>query len=186
MKRSIDLLLCLVCFLIFIIPFLIIAIVIYFVSPGPILFWSNRVGKKNILFLMPKIRTMQVHTPDVATHLLKDPEKYIIPFGSFLRRSSLDEIPQIWCIIRGDMSFVGPRPALHNQKDLITLRTQFGIHNLLPGLTGTAQIYGRDELPVRDKVNKDLIYLKNQSLLFDLKIIFITLVRIILREGVKH
>ncbi len=186
MKRSLDLLLCLFCFLIFFIPFLLIALMVYFVSPGPILFWSNRVGKNNIIFKMPKIRTMNPNAPDVATHLLKKPERYIIPFGSFLRHSSLDEIPQIWSIFKGDMSFVGPRPALHNQKDLISLRTKFGIHKLLPGLTGLAQIYGRDELPIMAKVNQDLIYLKKQSLIFDFKIIVITLQRIILKKNVKH
>lgn len=167
-------------------PLLLTAVLVKMTSPGPILYWSDRIGLRNNIFKMPKFRSMQVNTPVVATHLLGDPDQYLTPIGSFLRRSSLDELPQLWCIIKGDMSFVGPRPALHNQNDLIELRTLYGVHELVPGLTGWAQINGRDELPIPQKVKLDVEYLREQSLLFDLKIIARTAAKVIIRDGVSH
>ena len=155
-------------------------------SNGPILYWSDRVGRRNHIFKMPKFRSMRVGTPAVATHLLADPSSHLTPIGSFLRKSSLDELPQLWNIIRGDMSFVGPRPALYNQEDLIALRTEYGVHTLLPGLTGWAQINGRDELPIPQKVLLDKEYMERQSLCFDAKIIFLTAMRVIMRRDVSH
>ena len=155
-------------------------------SHGPILYWSSRVGRNNTLFAMPKFRTMRVGTPAVATHLLDGPEQHITPVGGFLRRSSLDELPQLWSILKGDMSFVGPRPALFNQVDLIELRTDAGVDALMPGLTGWAQINGRDELPIPQKVALDIEYLRRQSLIFDIQILFLTFVRVIRRDNVTH
>lgn len=155
-------------------------------STGPILYWSNRVGRYNNIFRMPKFRTMLVDTPVVATHLLTDPKQFLTPVGSFLRKSSLDELPQLWSIINGDMSFVGPRPALFNQDDLVALRTQYGVDKLTPGLTGWAQINGRDELPIPDKVKLDMEYLNNQTFWLDIKIIFLTFLKVILRDGIQH
>ena len=163
-----------------------LAIAVKLTSKGPALFWSDRVGKYNKIFHMPKFRTMQVETPNVATHLLENPDHYRTPIGSFLRKSSLDELPQLYSILIGNMSFVGPRPALFNQNDLIQLRTQYGIHELNPGLTGWAQINGRDELPIPAKVEYDRYYLLNNSLLFDLKILWMTLKKVLLKEGVTH
>lgn len=165
---------------------LLIAVLVKLTSKGPIFYWSQRVGCNNALFSMPKFRTMVIDTPAVATHLMDDPEKYLTPIGSWLRKSSLDELPQLWSIARGDMSFVGPRPALFNQYDLIALRTQYGVHNLLPGLTGWAQINGRDELPIADKVKLDVEYMYNQSFRLDLKILFLTFLKVVRREGVAH
>ncbi len=162
------------------------AVAVGLTSPGPVFYWSDRVGRNNSMFKMPKFRTMRVDTPAVATHLLKDPERYLTPIGGFLRRTSLDELPQLWSILKGDMSFVGPRPALYNQEDLITLRTQYGVHTLKPGLTGWAQVNGRDELSIPDKVRLDVEYLHRRSLTFDLKIIGITLLRVVRRQGVSH
>jgi len=150
------------------------------------LYWSNRVGRCNHLFLMPKFRTMRVDTPAVATHLMADPDQFLTPVGSFLRKSSLDELPQLWSIIRGDMSFVGPRPALFNQDDLVALRTQYGVDKLVPGLTGWAQINGRDELPIPEKVKLDVDYLHQQSFALDLKIILMTFLKVLRRDGIKH
>lgn len=186
MKRLIDLCLALIAGLIFMLPFLAIALAVRLTSVGSILYWSDRVGRNNKIFKMPKFRTMLVDTPAVATHLLPEPEKFLTPIGSFLRKSSLDELPQLWSIIKGDMSFVGPRPALFNQNDLITLRTQYGVNKLLPGLTGWAQINGRDELPIPDKVKLDVEYLQNQSLFFDVKILFLTIIKVVRRDGVQH
>ena len=186
MKRLFDIFLCILFLVILIIPFFFILISVNLTTKGNVLHWSTRVGKNNCLFKMPKIKTMREGTPDVASHLLERPNQYLIPLGSFLRRSSLDEIPQIWSILKGDMSFVGPRPALHNQVDLISLRTKYGIHELLPGITGLAQIYGRDDLPISKKVNQDKIYLNNRSLLLDLKILIITIKVIIIGRGVSH
>ena len=155
-------------------------------SPGPVLYWSDRVGRNNRIFKMPKFRSMRMGTPAVATHLLSDPRSYLTPIGSFLRKSSLDELPQLWSIVRGDMSFVGPRPALYNQEDLIALRTQQGIHTLVPGLTGWAQINGRDELPIPQKVALDKEYMQRQSLVFDARIILMTALRVIMRSDVSH
>jgi len=155
-------------------------------SKGPALYWSDRVGVGNGIFKMPKFRTMRIDTPPVATHLLQNPDAYLTPIGPFLRKSSLDELPQLWSVLRGDMSFVGPRPALYNQDDLIELRTKKGIHGLVPGITGWAQINGRDDLPIPIKVGYDEYYLKNRSFLFDIKILFLTLFKTVKSEGVQH
>jgi len=171
---------------IFLLPLLLVALAVRLSSPGPVLYWSDRVGRNNKIFRMPKFRSMQVGTPAVATHLLNNPALWLTPIGSFLRRSSLDELPQLLSIIKGDMSFVGPRPALFNQHDLIELRTQAGVHQLLPGLTGWAQINGRDELPIADKVALDVVYLKKKSIFFDCKIIFLTALRVLRRDNVSH
>ena len=155
-------------------------------SSGPVLYWSDRVGRHNTIFKMPKFRSMRVGTPAIATHLLGNPHQHLTPIGSFLRKSSLDELPQLWSILVGDMSFVGPRPALFNQYDLIALRTELGVHVLLPGLTGWAQVNGRDELPIAEKVNLDVIYLKRKSLLFDIRILWLTFIKVLRRDGVSH
>lgn len=168
------------------VPIIIVCLMVKLTSHGPILYWSDRVGRDNKIFKMPKFRSMQVGTPAVATHLLSNPNAYLTPVGSFLRKSSLDELPQLWSILVGDMSFVGPRPALFNQHDLIELRTQVGIHRLVPGLTGWAQINGRDELPIPAKVALDAEYLKQQSLWFDLKIILRTAIKVIKRDNIVH
>jgi O-antigen biosynthesis protein WbqP len=186
MKRTFDLLLSLLLSVAFAVPFLIIAVCVKLTSAGPVLYWSNRVGRNNTIFQMPKFRTMRVDTPAVATHLLGDPEKFLTPIGSFLRKSSLDELPQLWSIVRGDMSFVGPRPALFNQEDLIALRTQYGVETLLPGLTGWAQINGRDELPIPQKVRLDVEYMEQQAFALDLKIIFLTVLKVVRRDGIAH
>jgi len=165
---------------------LIVAALIKLTSDGPALYWSDRIGKNNTLFKMPKFRTMRTDTPAVATHLLSDPASFLTPIGKFLRKSSLDELPQLLSILRGDMSFVGPRPALFNQDDLVALRTGKGIHLLTPGLTGWAQIHGRDELPIPVKVEFDEYYLKHRSFLLDLKILFMTFIKVLRREGVTH
>jgi len=185
-KRLFDLLLALLAALLLLIPFLLVALSVRLTSQGSILYWSQRVGKNNVLFLMPKFRSMKVGTPAVATHLLESPKSLLTPIGSFLRRSSLDELPQLWSILKGDMSFVGPRPALFNQDDLITQRTKVGIHTLTPGLTGWAQINGRDELPIPQKVALDHDYLKQQSFWFDMKIIVLTFLKVVRKEGVTH
>ena len=155
-------------------------------SRGPALYWSDRVGRHNRIFRMPKFRSMRIGTPAVATHLLKDPKVYLTPIGSFLRKSSLDEFPQLWSILAGDMSFVGPRPALFNQDDLVALRTERGVHELVPGLTGWAQVNGRDELPIPEKVELDVEYLRRRSFLFDLWILWLTVVKVLRRDGVSH
>jgi O-antigen biosynthesis protein WbqP len=186
MKRLMDLFLALLAALIFALPFLLVAIMVKLTSAGSILYWSDRVGRDNKIFKMPKFRTMRVDTPAVATHLLPDPAKFLTPIGSFLRKSSLDELPQLWSILKGDMSFVGPRPALFNQDDLIELRTQCGVDKLVPGLTGWAQINGRDELPIPEKVKLDVEYLQNQSLIFDMKILALTFFKVLGRDGVQH
>ena len=185
-KRVIDLLMASAMILIFLLPFLVIALLIKLTSHGPVLYWSNRIGKHNVLFKMPKFRTMYLDTPAIATHLLKNPARYLTPIGSLLRKTSLDEIPQLWCILIGDMSFVGPRPALFNQYDLIKLRTAKGVYHLTPGLTGWAQVNGRDDLSIAKKVNFDAEYLKKKSLFFDLKILYLTFIKIIQREGIQH
>ena len=167
-------------------PILILGIVVKVSSPGPILYWSNRVGQGNLLFKMPKFRTFIIETPAVATHLLKNPEVYLTPIGSFMRKTSLDELPQIWSILMGDMSFVGPRPALFNQEDLISLRKKVGIDILVPGLTGWAQVNGRDDLSIALKVGFDREYLDRQSLMFDLEILLLTFIKVINRSGVSH
>ncbi|MEQ1599431.1 MAG: sugar transferase [Methylotenera sp.] len=185
-KRLSDLFLALVVGLVFAVPFLVVALAVKLTSTGSILYWSNRVGRDNKIFKMPKFRTMLLDTPAVATHLLPDPKQFLTPIGSFLRKSSLDELPQLWSIIKGDMSFVGPRPALFNQDDLIELRTQYGVEKLVPGLTGWAQINGRDELPIPAKVALDVDYMNNQSIFFDFKIIFLTALKVLYRDGIQH
>lgn len=186
MKRMVDLVLVALagCFLL--IPVLVVVVLVRLTSKGPVLYWSDRVGRNNTIFKMPKFRSMQMGTPAVATHLLTNPNIYLTPIGSFLRKSSLDELPQLWSIIKGDMSFVGPRPALFNQHDLVALRTQHGVHALLPGLTGWAQVNGRDELPILEKVKLDVEYLKRQSLSFDVYILWKTSVKVLFRDGVSH
>lgn len=186
MKRLFDLVLALCAAVILLLPLMVVALAVRLTSPGPVLYWSDRVGKGNRIFKMPKFRSMRMGTPAVATHLLEDPRAYLTPIGSFLRKSSLDELPQLWSIIRGDMSFVGPRPALFNQHDLIALRTQYGVDKLLPGLTGWAQVNGRDELPIPQKVRLDAEYLRRQSLFFDMKIIGLTFYRVIRRDSITH
>jgi len=186
MKRFIDLSLGLLAAVILWLPFLLVAMLVRVTSPGPVLYWSNRVGRNNRIFKMPKFRTMRVGTPSVATHLLQSPDTWLTPVGSFLRKSSIDELPQLWSILVGDMSFVGPRPALFNQDDLIALRTQAGVHALVPGLTGWAQINGRDELPIPEKVKLDFEYLQRRSLRFDLWILWMTLLKVLCRDGVSH
>ncbi len=186
MKRLFDLFLGIYAAVVLAVPILIVAILVRLTSKGPALYWSDRVGKGNVLFKMPKFRSMRMGTPAVATHLLHDPKAHLTPIGSFLRKSSLDELPQLWSILRGDMSFVGPRPALFNQDDLIALRTQYGVHELVPGLTGWAQVNGRDELPIPEKVRLDVEYLQRRSLAFDLRILWLTFVKVLHRDGVSH
>lgn len=186
MKRVFDLLLGCLLLLVLLFPCLLIAMAVRATSPGPALYWSDRVGRKNAIFRMPKFRTMRTDTPAVATHLLGNPDQFLTPIGSFLRKTSLDELPQLWSILKGDMSFVGPRPALFNQYDLIELRTRHHVDELLPGLTGWAQINGRDELAIPDKVKLDVEYLQRQSLLFDLNILLLTFLKVVRREGVTH
>ncbi|MDB5796430.1 MAG: bacterial sugar transferase family protein [Paucimonas sp.] len=185
-KRVFDLALALLAVSILLIPLALVALAIRATSPGPALYWSDRVGRNNRIFLMPKFRSMRIGTPALATHLLDNPDAYLTPLGSFLRRSSIDELPQLWSILCGDMSFVGPRPALFNQHDLIALRTEHRVSELVPGLTGWAQINGRDDLPVPQKVMLDLEYLHRQSFLFDLQILWLTFVKVLAREGVSH
>ena len=186
MKRVFDLFLAVAAALILVVPVLLVALMVRLTSPGPVIYWSDRVGCQNKLFKMPKFRSMRVGTPAVATHLLANPKAHLTPIGSFLRKSSLDELPQLWSILAGDMSFVGPRPALFNQKDLIELRTLWGVHQLVPGLTGWAQINGRDELPIPEKVRFDVEYLQRQSLRFDIRILFLTFVKVVWRDGITH
>jgi len=186
MKRIFDILLALLLLVILLIPILVITGTVRLTSKGPALYWSDRVGKHNHLFRMPKFRSMKTYTPAVATHLLEDPKSTLTPIGDFLRKSSLDELPQLWNILKGDMSFVGPRPALFNQADLIQLRTEQHIDSLAPGLTGWAQINGRDELPVIQKVELDKYYLRHQSFKFDIKILWLTFIKVIRKEGVSH
>lgn len=186
MKRIFDLLLALFAALFLVLPIFFVTILVKLTSPGPALYWSDRVGRHNRIFKMPKFRSMRIGTPAVATHLLKDPNAYLTPIGSFLRKSSLDELPQLWSILVGDMSFVGPRPALFNQDDLIALRTDCGVHELMPGLTGWAQVNGRDELPIPEKVKLDAEYRQRQSLSFDMHILWLTFVKVLRRDGVSH
>lgn len=186
MKRVFDFILALTASVVLFVPIILVALCVRLTSEGPIIYWSSRVGRNNTLFKMPKFRTMRIDTPALATHLLTNPEQFLTSAGSFLRKSSLDELPQLWSIIKGDMSFVGPRPALFNQDDLVALRTRYGVEKLLPGLTGWAQINGRDELPIPDKVKLDVNYMNNQSFWLDLKIIFLTFLRVLRRDGVQH
>ena len=186
MKRIFDLLLSLCLIIFLLIPIFIIVVLVRLTSKGPALYWSDRVGVNNKIFKMPKFRTMHIDTPAVATHLLKEPDVYLTPIGHFMRKTSLDELPQLWSVLRGDISFVGPRPALFNQEDLIALRTEKGVHQLIPGITGWAQINGRDDIPIPIKVLYDEYYMKNQSFFFDLKILWKTFFKVIKKEGVVH
>jgi O-antigen biosynthesis protein WbqP len=185
-KRVLDLLLTLIALIVLAIPMLLVALAVKLTSPGPALYWSDRVGQNNQLFKMPKFRSMRAGTPALATHLLEKPESWLTPIGSFIRKTSLDELPQLWCILKGDMSIVGPRPALFNQHDLIKLRTEKGVHQLVPGLTGWAQINGRDELNLNDKVRFDAEYLHMHSFWFDIRIIWQTIVQALAAKGVSH
>lgn len=186
MKRIFDIILSLVLLIVFCVPMLVIALISKMTSEGSILYWSERTGKENTIFRMPKFRTMKVNSPVVASHLLRNPQEYLTPFGRLLRKTSLDELPQLFSILKGDMSFVGPRPALYNQEDLITLRTQKGVHVLTPGLTGWAQINGRDELSISRKVELDDYYRRNRSFLFDLKILTLTVIKVMSKEDIRH
>jgi len=186
MKRLVDLVMSLAGLIILSPLIFFICLLVKITSHGPTLYWSDRVGEENLIFKMPKFRTMQVGTPALATHLLSDSDQYLTPVGSFLRKSSLDELPQLWSILVGDMSFVGPRPALFNQNDLIALRTQYGVDKLVPGLTGWAQVNGRDELSIPVKVQYEVEYLKNQTFWFDMKILGLTFLKVIRRSGVSH
>ena len=185
-KRLFDFFLTIVVSIFFAIPILLIALSVRVSSAGPVLYWSDRIGRHNKIFQMPKFRSMRTDTPAVATHLLADAKSYLTPIGSFLRKSSLDELPQLWSILKGDMSFVGPRPALFNQDDLIALRIEAQVHLLKPGLTGWAQVNGRDEIPIPDKVKLDAVYMQRQSLWFDIYILWLTVLKVIKRDGVSH
>lgn len=186
MKRVVDLLLVCIAVLAFLLPMGIVALLVKLTSPGPVIYWSNRVGRHNRIFRMPKFRTMRLGTPAVATHHLPNPQVCLTPGGSFLRKTSLDELPQLWSILKGDMSLVGPRPALFNQEDLIELRTRHGVQELVPGLTGWAQVNGRDELPIPAKVALDVEYKNRQSFGFDLWILWLTFIKVLRRDGVSH
>lgn len=186
MKRWFDLTLAVIALLFAFIPIVLISCIVKLTSKGSVLYWSDRVGQNNTIFKMPKFRSMRTDTPALATHLLANPNQYLTPIGKLLRRTSLDELPQLWSIIKGDMSFVGPRPALFNQDDLIELRTQHGVQHLLPGLTGWAQINGRDELPIPQKVKFDVEYKQRQSFGFDCYILWLTLIRVVGGDGIQH
>lgn len=186
MKRLFDLSLAVLASLLLAVPIILVALAVKLTSTGPVLYWSDRVGRHNRIFKMPKFRSMRIDTPAVATHLLADPASYLTPIGSLLRKSSLDELPQLWSILKGNMSFVGPRPALFNQDDLIALRTQCGVHEVVPGLTGWAQVNGRDELPIPVKVRFDAEYMERRSFWFDLRILWLTLAKVLRRDGVSH
>jgi O-antigen biosynthesis protein WbqP len=186
MKRLYDIISSSLLLILFAIPMALIALAVKLTSKGPVLYWSDRVGRWNCIFKMPKFRSMRIDTPQLPTHLLSDPVAYLTPIGSFLRRTSLDELPQLFSILVGDLSFVGPRPALFNQNDLVALRTERGIHLLVPGLTGWAQVNGRDDLPIPVKVQFDYEYLQRRSFMFDLQIIGMTVVKVVRGEGIKH
>jgi len=186
MKRLFDFFFALIAISVLFVPIFMVAIMVKLTSKGAVIYWSKRIGKENLTFNMPKFRSMNVDTPAVATHLLRNPKSALTPIGGFLRKSSLDELPQLWSILRGDMSFVGPRPALFNQEDLIMLRTEKNIHTLIPGLTGWAQINGRDELPIPQKVDLDVEYLQRQSLWLDIMIIWLTFVKVVKKDNISH
>jgi O-antigen biosynthesis protein WbqP len=186
MKWLVDIILCSILLIVFAAPMALIALAVKLTSKGPVLYWSDRVGRWNRIFKMPKFRSMRTNAPQVATHLLSNPDAYLTPIGGFLRRSSLDELPQLFSVLNGDLSLVGPRPALFNQNDLIALRTESGVHNLVPGITGWAQVNGRDELPIPEKVRLDCEYLRTRSFWLDIKILFLTIVKVARREGVSH
>jgi O-antigen biosynthesis protein WbqP len=168
------------------VPIVVVALMVRLTSEGPVLYWSERIGKDNKTFRMPKFRSMRLGTPAVATHLMKNPDAFLTPIGSLIRKTSLDELPQLWTILVGDMSFVGPRPALYNQEDLVALRTRYGVHELVPGLTGWAQVNGRDDLPISDKVQLDVEYLQRKSFRFDLHILCLTVIHVLRQHGVSH
>jgi len=186
MKRVFDIVACILLLLILVIPMLLIAIIVKLTSKGPVLYWSDRVGQYNLVFKMPKFRTMKIDAPTLATHLMKNPNDFISPVGVFLRNTSLDELPQLYSIIKGDMGIIGPRPALFNQKDLITLRTEKQLDGLLPGLTGWAQVNGRDELSIPEKVELEVEYMHRKSFWFDLKILWMTFLKVINSQGISH
>ena len=186
MKRIIDILLVVIACVTLMIPIVVVGLLVKLTSPGPVLYWSNRIGRNNQIFNMPKFRSMRIDTPAVATHLLLNPSNYLTPIGMFLRKTSLDELPQLWSILKGDMSFVGPRPALFNQDDLVTLRTECGVHELLPGLTGWAQINGRDELPILEKVKLDRDYMERRSFSFDMMILWLTFLKVVRCDDITH
>jgi len=186
MKRLFDLFTGVAIFVLLVIPMLLIMIAVRLTSKGPSLYWSDRIGKNNVIFKMPKFRSMRANTPTMATHLLDNPDSHLSPIGGFLRRTSLDELPQLYSVLNGDMGFVGPRPALFNQDDLIALRTEKGVDKLLPGITGWAQVNGRDELSISDKVALDVEYMQRQSFWFDMKILWMTFLRVVKRDGVSH
>lgn len=186
MKRFFDFSLAVTAVLLLSLPIVLITLAVKFTSRGPVLYWSDRIGRGNRIFRMPKFRSMRVDTPAVATHLLENPDAWQTPIGSILRKSSLDELPQLWSILKGDMSFVGPRPALFNQDDLVALRTEYGVHELVPGLTGWAQVNGRDELPIPEKVRLDVEYMRRESFWFDLRILWMTVAKVLCRDGVSH
>jgi len=186
MKRAFDLVLGCVAMTVLACPILLISLLVWITSPGPVIYWSDRVGRSNTIFKMPKFRSMRIDTPEVATHLLDNPQVHLTPIGTFLRKNSLDELPQLWSILVGDMSFVGPRPALFNQQDLIALRAERGVHTLVPGLTGWAQINGRDELSIHQKVALDAEYLLHQGFWFDIKILWLTFLNVVRRGEVSH
>jgi O-antigen biosynthesis protein WbqP len=186
MKRICDILLSLLLLCVLCIPVIFIALIVKLTSKGPALYWSDRVGIDNTLFKMPKFRTMRMDTPELATHLMKDPDRYLTSVGSFLRKLSLDELPQLWSILKGDMSIIGPRPALYNQDDLIELRSKKGIHRIVPGVTGWAQVNGRDDIPIPLKVEYDEYYMNNKSIVLDLKIAWMTFVNVLGKKGIKH
>ena len=186
MKRLFDLVMSVILLILLVLPMLLTAIVVRRTSKGPALYWSDRIGQGNVIFKMPKFRSMQVDTPSVATHLMTDPNTFLTPIGGFLRRSSLDEFPQLFSVLKGDMSFIGPRPALFNQDDLIALRTEQRVNRLIPGLTGWAQVNGRDELPIPEKVKLDAEYMERQSFLFDMYILWLTVLKVVRRDGVSH
>jgi len=186
MKRLFDLTVSLVAAVFLALPIVLVALAVRLTSPGPALYWGDRVGQHNRIFKMPKFRSMRIDTPTMPTHLLKNPEQWLTPIGSFLRKFSLDELPQLWSILKGDMSFVGPRPALFSQNDLIALRTEKGVHKLVPGLTGWAQVNGRDKLSNPQKVQRDMEYLQGRSLFFDMKILWMTALKVLERDGVSH
>ena len=186
MKRIFDIVLGISILVVLALPMLFIALLVRLTSRGKALYWSDRVGKNGVFFKMPKFRSMQTNTPVIATHLMKQPDEFLSPVGGFLRRSSLDELPQLFSILKGDMSFVGPRPALFNQDDLVALRTQEGVDKLIPGLTDWAQVNGRDELPIPEKVALDVEYMERQSFWFDMYILWLTLLKVARLDGVSH
>jgi O-antigen biosynthesis protein WbqP len=186
MRRFIDILISSVLLTLLGLPMILLTIIIRIESPGPAIFWSKRVGVNNIFFMMPKFRTMHHGTVAVATHLLENPSKHLTRIGDFLRRTSIDELPQLYSILTGKMSLIGPRPALFNQRDLIELRTKYKVESLVPGVTGWAQVNGRDTITIEEKVNLDLDYLNNKSLKLDLYIIYLTLLKVFKKEGISH